>query len=76
MPVYEYLCPSCETKFERLRPMAQGHQAQCPDCETQSPRVLSMFAAFSRGAGGETAPVAGGGCACGAGGACGCAGGF
>ncbi|MFH1142075.1 MAG: zinc ribbon domain-containing protein [Chloroflexota bacterium] len=70
MPVYEYLCPNCEAKFERLRPMSNGHQARCPDCGTQAPRVLSMFATFARGAGGEMSPVAGGGYACAAGGSC------
>lgn len=76
MPVYEYVCPHCEAKFERLRPMVEGHRAHCPDCGTESPRVLSVFAAFSRGAGGELSSVAGGACACGTGGACGCAGGW
>ena len=74
MPVYEYVCPRCEAKFERLRPMRNGHQARCPDCNTDAPRVISMFAAFTRGARGEMSPVAGGGCACAAGGSCACAG--
>ena len=76
MPVYEYVCPGCKVKFDKLRPMTDGHHAHCPDCSTESPRVLSMFAAFSRGMDGEVASVAGGGCACAAGGACGCAAGL
>ena len=76
MPVYEYVCPNCEVKFDRLRPMTDGHQAECPICDTESPRVLSVFAAFRRGSEGEMAPVTGGGCACSAGGACGCGAGF
>ena len=76
MPVYEYVCPNCEVKFERLRPMTDGHEAGCPTCGTESPRVLSVFAAFSASLGGETAAVAGGGCACASGGTCACAGGI
>ena len=50
--------------------MTDGHAAECPTCGAQSQRVLSMFAAFSKGSEGEVASVAGGGCACRAGGAC------
>lgn len=66
MPLYEYVCPTCEVKFEKLRPMTNGHEAACPACGTESPRVLSMFAAFSKGSNGEMAAVGGVGC----GGAC------
>ncbi|MCH7705979.1 MAG: zinc ribbon domain-containing protein [Chloroflexi bacterium] len=75
MPLYEYKCPECDVRFERLRPMTDGRQADCPDCETQAPRVLSLFATFSRSADGQVASL-GGGCACAAGGACACASGF
>ena len=74
MPLYEYFCPSCETRFERLRPMTDGRQAICPSCATESPRVISLFAAFSKGPAGESMAVAGGGCACAAGGTCACRG--
>ena len=76
MPLYEYVCPDCDVKFEKLRPMSDGQAAPCPTCGTDSDRVLSVFAAFSQSAGGEVASVAGAGCACAAGGACACAGGF
>ena len=26
MPIYEYVCPNCKTKFELLRPMSQAGQ--------------------------------------------------
>lgn len=76
MPLYEYVCAECEVKFEKLAPMSDGRSSACPTCGEEAPRVLSMFAAISRGADGEFAPVAGGGCACAGGGACGCAGGL
>jgi putative FmdB family regulatory protein len=76
MPIYEYVCPDCEVKFEKLRPMSDGNHADCPTCDTQAPRVLSLFAAFSSTDGGDPMAFAGGGCACAGGGGCACAGGF
>ena len=74
MPIYEYACPVCHTRFERLQPMGHADETSCPDCGGAANRVLSVFAAVSRGEGGETSAVAGcgGACACAAGGACGC----
>ena len=73
MPVYEYYCRRCDSKFEKLRPMAVAEQpAECPAGHAGEARTISVFATFSKDAGGETAPVAGGccgggGCACAAG---------
>jgi len=48
MPIYEYVCPSCETKFELLRPLNQsGEAASCPKCQQSAERVLSRFACFT-----------------------------
>lgn len=71
MPVYEYFCPTCKSRFERLRAMNEAADtSNCPDCATPARKALSVFAAVSRGADGFTAPIsgAGGGCACGSGG--------
>ena len=75
MPVYEYFCSNCRTKFDALRSMGEADVAiQCAKCEsTRTARVLSMFFANSGGA--RTAAASGvseggGGCACG--GQCGC----
>jgi putative FmdB family regulatory protein len=74
MPVYEYVCEYCETRFEELRPVsrmdspakcAEGHRAR---------RVLSNFSAMTKDGFGESEPVGGGsgcggcagGCTCGA----------
>lgn len=72
MPLYEYMCPDCDVKFERLAPMAASPAAECPTCGTQSDRIISVFAAYSRSSGGEVASLSGGSCACSLGGACGC----
>ncbi|MCX6000437.1 MAG: zinc ribbon domain-containing protein [Chloroflexi bacterium] len=70
MPIYEYFCPKCKSKFELLRPISCAEQdAACARCQTQSRRVPSAFSAFNRSGGGEPVPIAGagGGCsACGA----------
>jgi putative FmdB family regulatory protein len=73
MPIYEYFCSSCHTKFDALRPMSQADTPiKCEHCESaRTARVLSMFFATSNGQPIEGAGSAsGGGCACG--GHCGC----
>ncbi|HLI28652.1 MAG TPA: zinc ribbon domain-containing protein [Chloroflexota bacterium] len=73
MPLYEYYCSTCRTRFEQLvRAPDEGAEATCPSCGRRNvPRVLSTFAAVRRGGdGAELATAAHGGC-CGAGG-CGC----
>jgi putative FmdB family regulatory protein len=72
MPVYEYYCRECATKFEKLRPMrAADEAAVCPSGHAGATRTLSLFATFTRGDGGEMQALAGG---CGCGGACACGG--
>lgn len=74
MPLYEYLCRSCNERMEVLRSMSQRSETvTCVSCGRPAQRVLSVFAAVSKGADGESQPVAGGGCACAAGGGCACA---
>lgn len=66
MPIYEYACPVCGTRFEALRPMSQADAPMpCPKCgSTEARRGLSVFAAVSKGAGGETRTVSGTGSSC------------
>ena len=71
MPLYEYYCRDCLAKFELLRPMSRMDEAAiCPQGHAGGRRVLSTFAALSRGSHGEVSPMAGGGCAGCAGGSC------
>jgi putative FmdB family regulatory protein len=73
MPLYEYHCPTCRNKFEKLQPMSSSSDADCPVCEQPARRAISVFASVSRGeAGGEPGPLPplSGGCC---GGGCGCA---
>ncbi|MBE0479897.1 MAG: zinc ribbon domain-containing protein [Dehalococcoidia bacterium] len=61
MPIYEYRCSECSLKFELLRPMSRADEAaSCPRCKNGAKKILSMFAAFSKSSGGDSAPVAGG----------------
>ncbi len=70
MPLYEYFCSDCRTKFDALRPMSQADDPiACEKCEGgHTARVLSVFAAVSNGK--SVAGTSEAGCACG--GACGC----
>lgn len=64
MPVYEYLCQSCQTKFELLRTFSQAdHDTVCPRCQGgQARRLISSFSSFSKGEGGVTTAVGGSSC--------------
>jgi putative FmdB family regulatory protein len=66
MPLYEYRCADCEIKFEALRRMSQADSAiACVRCEgTNTSRAISLFAAISKGNGGESRSLGGkSGCA-------------
>ena len=64
MPIYEYACPSCEIKFELLRPMSQANEeASCPRCQQSAERVLSNFACFSTDESGLASSIGGNSCA-------------
>ena len=66
MPIYEYVCEKCDTKFEQLRPLSQAEKpADCPKCHKPARRMMSTFAAYSVTPGGVPKQVAGtGGSAC------------
>jgi putative FmdB family regulatory protein len=77
MPVYEYYCRTCKTKFEKLRPMSASEQSvDCPSGHEGAMRTLSLVARVGGSAGydfmsaGDDLMPSGGGCACG--GACSC----
>jgi len=46
MPIYEYVCESCNKKFDQLvRRMSGEHSAKCPECgSAKTARTLSVFA--------------------------------
>lgn len=71
MPLYEYRCDACGEKFEKLLSIsaAAANGVACPDCGGESHRLMSTFAAHSKGESGQATSV-GGGCAGCSGGSC------
>lgn len=75
MPLYEYYCSDCNSKFELLASHRHADDVVCTKCHSENiRRLLSVFATH-RGDGAdagydESAPALGG-CGCG-GGSCGC----
>jgi len=54
MPIYEYQCQDCNTKFEKLvRRAAEAADVNCPSCG--KPRVSQQYSTFSAHANGTTA---------------------
>ena len=63
MPIYEYVCPACDVKFELMRPMSEYTEAAaCPGCHQDAERVLSTFACFSTDESGLSSPIGGDPC--------------
>ena len=62
MPIYEYLCNDCDTKFELIRPVSRfSEPGPCPTCQKDANRIVSRFACFSTDEGGAPVAVGGGG---------------
>jgi len=64
MPIYEYTCKSCDTKFEQLvRSMNADAKFDCPSCgSSETARALSVFAVSSeagKSSAGDDAPMCG-----------------
>lgn len=74
MPVYEYYCPTCDRRFEALRPMSQATAPMtCPRCAAPNTRkLISACATISQDAGGSRLVASSGssGCASCSGGNC------
>lgn len=64
MPIFEYQCRDCGSKFEQLM-QTQSAEVSCRQCE--SPRVERLLSAFAvSGNSRQTAAAEPGPCACGA----------
>ncbi|HXP85084.1 MAG TPA: zinc ribbon domain-containing protein [Bryobacteraceae bacterium] len=56
MPIFEYLCEDCGTKFEKLVRNGGASELACPSCGQQHlEQQLSTFAAHANGAPKESA---------------------
>jgi len=73
MPIYEYLCEECATRFERIV-LSKQQEIACPKCASKKAAIqLSVFVTSSGSANGASAKSStnsGGGSCCGGG--CGC----
>jgi putative FmdB family regulatory protein len=46
MPVFEYKCSSCNTKFEVLhKSSVNQEEVSCPDCDSK--KITKLFSTFS-----------------------------
>jgi putative FmdB family regulatory protein len=60
MPIYEYLCSECDSKFEQLRPLSQADKAaECPRCHKPARRKISTFNGFVTSGSGVPRGIAG-----------------
>ena len=59
MPLYEYLCQTCETRFDRLSSVADADGATCPSCGTDHAKRLISVIAGMAGRAEAPAPVCG-----------------
>ncbi len=51
MPIYEYVCDDCGTKFEKLIRRPAADQVLCPACgQGHLTQALSVFSAHANGA--------------------------
>ena len=75
MPLYEYYCSDCKSKFELLVSRHLADDIVCMKCRSEKVRRLLSVFATARGNGDDasydTPPSVGSGCGCGGGG-CGC----
>lgn len=73
MPLYEYYCSDCQSKFELLVSHKHADDIVCMKCHSE--KVRRLLSVFSKARSSDTsfddAPSDDGDCGCG-GGACGC----
>lgn len=51
MPIYEFRCGACESRFEELLSIRAGGTRPCPDCGRRARRVMSRSSFQLRGTG-------------------------
>jgi len=51
MPIYEYICKSCENLFEIQHGINEGAKRKCPECGGSMKRLISQNAFLLKGGG-------------------------
>ena len=70
MPIYEYICDTCDTRFEKIV-INKQQEIACPKCAGKKATIqLSVFATADGSSPKSSGPPSGGGGCCGGG--CGC----
>jgi putative FmdB family regulatory protein len=71
MPIYEYVCDECETRFEKIV-INKQQEIACPNCASKKATIqLSVFATAGGNGGSSPSSSSGSGGGC-CGGGCGC----
>jgi putative FmdB family regulatory protein len=74
MPLYDFHCEQCDTKFEvraSIKEKQAGLQPECPTCHSLAARQIVTAGLVIRGSDGGSVSSAGPACGCGSGGCCG-----
>ncbi len=51
MPLYEYQCEDCATRFERIERVSELHDGECPECGGCAHRLIGAPALQFKGSG-------------------------
>ena len=51
LPIYEYECPECSTRFELRRSFSDDSEVFCPDCKCVATRIFSPVPIIFKGSG-------------------------
>jgi putative FmdB family regulatory protein len=71
MPIYEYICDSCNERFEKIV-INKQQEIACPNCSSKKATIqLSVFATAGAGSSSSSGGFSGGGGGC-CGGGCSC----
>jgi len=71
MPIYEYVCEECDTRFEKIV-INKQQEIACPKCASRKAAIqLSVFSSAGNGASAKAPSGSSGGGSC-CGGGCGC----
>jgi len=64
MPLYEYICEECSTRYEKLV-RSNGEAVACPKCGSERKTLqLSVFRTTKSNRGSNGPSYSGGGCGC------------
>lgn len=74
MPLYDFHCEQCDTKFEvraSIKEKQAGLQPECPTCHSHAAQQIVTAGRMLHGSDGGSVSSAGPACGCGGGGCCG-----